>query len=195
MKVGFAWIKNGEHAMTFEYEFSPVDWLAFSVYHRQHSPAHRRQRFWLRFAFMPVGAIFIVDALLGRQTDPGLALTFVVVTIVWFFLYPKVYDNSATKGIRKTVEDPENARVFGRRTATLTPESLHLRWSGGESTILWDSVLKVAGSQDYIFVYSSTIAAVIIPRLSLQGISFEDLKANIEQYHSGARADRTPHAY
>jgi hypothetical protein len=176
--------------MTFECEFSPEDWLAFGVYDREHSRLCRRQRFWLRFAFTPIAAVFIGDALLYRQRDPGLAVLFLIVAVVWFFVYPAVYDDSIRKKMRKVVEDPRNTKLFGKQTTTLTPEHVHQGSPGGESTITWDNVIEVAGTKDYVFLYTSTVHAIVIPRLSLKGVSFEDVRIKCDEYYRAAHIDR-----
>jgi hypothetical protein len=177
--------------MTFEHEFSPEDWLAFGVYDREHSRLCRRQRFWLRFAFLPIAAVFIGDALLHRERDPGLAVLFLIVTVLWFVLYPMVYDDSIRKKMKKVVGDPRNTKVFGKCTTTLTPEHVYQRSPRGESTIPWDNVMEVAGTKDYVFLYISTVEAIVMPRMSLKGISFEGLRSKCDEYHRAAHTDRS----
>lgn len=177
--------------MTFECEFGPEDWLAFGMYDREHSRVCRRQRFWLRFAFMLIAAVLMGDALVNRGRDSGLAIMFLIVAIVWFFVYPAVYDDSILKKMKKVVGDPRNTKLFGKRTTTLTPEHVYQRWSGGESTVVWTSVIEVAGTEDYVFIYISTVEAIVIPRLSLKGVSFEDLKTKLDEYYGAAHADRS----
>lgn len=175
--------------MTFECEFSPEDWLAFGIYDREHSRLCRRQRFWLRFTFMPIAAVFIGDALLNRERDPGLAVMFLIVAIAWFFVYPAVYDDSILKKMKKVVEDPRNTKLFGKRTTTLTPEHVYQQWPGGESTVMWDNVIEVAGTKDHVFIYVSTVEAIVIPRMSLKGVSFEDLRIKCDEYYRAAHID------
>lgn len=174
--------------MTFAYQFEKPDWTAFCLYHVEDSRAYRKQRFWSRFLLIPVALLFVLRGFLDQERDFAFGLTFFVVALVWFFAWPKVSDTSNMNRIKKTVEDPENTRVFGKRTMTLTPEGIHVSRPGAESTIAWDNVVKVVESQDHIFVYMSTIEAIVIPRLSLEGASFEDVKNQIQRHHAGSGA-------
>ena len=168
--------------MTFTYQFEPADWIAFNVHYLKNSRVHQRQRFWACFGvvvgFLALGLV----VLLAREKDVGLAISLSVIGVVMFFAYPKVYDDSILKRIKKTVDDPDNAKTFGRETVTLTPEGFHTSRPGAEATIAWDNVLKLAETPDHIFLYLSAVNAIVIPRRSLEGASFEAAKRQLQQY-------------
>ena len=167
--------------MTFSYDFNKADWMAFSEYYLRHSALHRRWRFWSRFGFVPVAILFLLGGFLDPQKDLGWVISFGIVGVVFFFAYPRVYDHQALTRVRKDIENPENAKAIGRQTMTLLPECIRVCGPGAESTVSWDRIVKVVGTEDHLFVHLSAAAAIVIPRLSLQGASFEEVKARFEQ--------------
>jgi len=123
-----------------------------------------------------------VIVFLAGEKDVGFAVTGCVIAAVVFFAYPKVYDDSTLKGIKKTVGDPDNMKVFGRQSVTLSSEGIHVSGTEAETRLAWDHIVKLAETPDYLFLYTSAVAAIIIPRRSLQGASFEEVRIQLRAY-------------
>lgn len=168
--------------MEFSYQFDESTWLAFNEHNLRYSPIHRRTRFWSRFVIIPIALVFIVHDYFAKDEVVGLTITFSVIAVFWFFLYPKVYNNSVMKKVKKIVRDEKNRSRFEKQTFEITPEHIHWFSAGGESTVNWDKIVSVTETDDYIFIYISTVEAIIIPHKSLEGASFEDVKSKVNEY-------------
>jgi len=168
--------------MTFTYQLEAADWIAFNVHCLKNSRVHRRQRFW---TCLGVPSAILVLGLIGSlviQKDSGFAIASCVICVVVFFAYPKVYDDSILKRLKRIMDDPENTKAFGRQTVTLSPDGYHSSRPGAEATIAWDHVVRLAETSDHVFLYLSAIDAIVIPRRSVEGASFEDVKARLCEY-------------
>jgi hypothetical protein len=171
-----------KQTMTFTYQFEPADWIAFSLHYLRNSRTHHRQRlrarFWFLAAFLALSLILFFET----EKDRGLVINFSVVGVVGFFAYPKVYDDAVMKRMRKYGDDPDNAKWWGRQTVTFSAEGIRICRSTAESRLAWSNVVRLAETPDHLFVYISAAEAIVVPRRSLEGASFEDVRRQLQQY-------------
>lgn len=155
--------------MTFTYQFEKADWIAFSIYHLKNSRVHQRERFWVRVGVSIGLLLFGLIVFLVGEKDVGYVIGSCVAAVIVFFAYPRVYDDSTLKRIRKTVGDPDNTKMFGTQSVTLSLEGIHMSQTGAEANIAWDNTIKLAETSDYLFLYTSANIVSIhrIPRLKL----------------------------
>lgn len=67
-------------------------------------------------------------------------------------------------------------QVFGECTPSITPEHLTVVGPGGESKLRWSGLQRIESINEHILVCMTSISAIVIPRASLQGAPFEQLK-------------------
>lgn len=168
--------------MTFAYQFEAADWIAFNVHYLKNSRVCRRQRFRARMGFLFALLTFSLVLVFTAEKGVGFAICLSVVGIVGFLAYPSVHDDSAMKRIRKLADEPDNTKVFGTVMMTLSPEGLRASRPGAETTLAWSRILKLVETTDHIFLYVSALDAIIIPRRSIEGASFEDVRTRLREY-------------
>jgi len=180
---------QGTPAMIFSYQLEEADWMAFNAHHRQHSKGHGRYRWLARFAVLPIPLFLVILGMVRPPTDWGLVVVFAGVGVICFLFYPRVLDNAALRQAGRAAGDPANLHCLGQKTVTLSPEQMHVQAAGEESTIAWSNVVKVERTDDHIFVYLSTIEAIVIPRASLEDASFDEVWTKVNAYLNGSRGN------
>jgi hypothetical protein len=172
--------------VTFTYQLEAADCIAFNLHYMKNSRVYRRDRFRAGLGGLVAFLVFGLALFFARGWDLELAIAFSVIGVVMFFAFPKVYDDSNLKSLKRTLNDPDNAKAFARQTVTLAPEGFYTSRPGAEATTAWDNILKLAETPDHLFLYLSAAYAIIIPRRSLEGASFEDVRDQIRRYHEAA---------
>ena len=173
--------------MTFSCRFEKADWVAFYRHQHRRSWGFRKPRLWLRCAVVLIAAVVVFIAL----RDPlGGAAQMVMISLVFLAslqAFPEAWEYCFVKRFERVVDHPDNARVVGSATMALTPERLHVQGDGAESTVAWAKVVRAERTEAHLFLYVSTIQAIVIPRASLEGASFDEVWTKVNEYLDGSR--------
>jgi len=175
---------QGTPAVTFSYQLEEADWKAFSAHHRQHSQGHGQHRWLARFAVLSVPLFPMILGLIRPPMDGDLVAICAAVGVIGFLFYPRILDGAAMRQAGRVATDPANVHCLGRKTVTLSPEGLQVRGVGVEASIAWTHIVKTERTDDHIFIYLSSVGAMVIPRASLEGVSFDDVWARVNEYLS-----------
>jgi hypothetical protein len=158
-------------AMTVEYEITPDDLIAFNLYHHCHSPAARRQ--YLRSWFVPalVWLLVCTGIWYFADRDRGTPLrTFIELlplfggVPLYLVCFPWAYRRRVRKIVAAMVGEGENRGLLCRHRVAISPDGIGDSCEFGQTSRAWRAVERVARNGDYAFVYTSALAAIIIPR-------------------------------
>ncbi|HOH63233.1 MAG TPA: YcxB family protein [Sedimentisphaerales bacterium] len=177
---------QGTPASVFSYRLEESDWTAFTVHHRR-SKAQGRHRWLARFAVLPIPLLLVILGVVRPPVNWDLVVLFLGLSVLCFLFYPRVLDNAALRQAEYIAGNSANVHCLGERRIALSPEWLHVQGSGVQSTFTWPSVVKAERTDDHIFIYMSTSEALIIPRASLDGASFEDVWTRANEYLDHSR--------
>lgn len=157
--------------MTAEYEFISDDLKAFNHYHHAHSPTARRQYFraWFSPAFVWLlvctGIWYLADRERGQPLQTFLDLLPLFSGVPIYLVYfPWAYRRKLRKIIAGMVNEGSNRGLFGRHRVTISPEAITDSSEFGNSSTAWLAVERVAMDDDYAFVYTSALTAIVVPR-------------------------------
>ena len=182
--------------MTAEYELTKDDWSAFNYYHHFHSPTARRQ--YLRGWFGSVIIVLLVClgiSLLANFNGPAPRSTFsvllmplvcAVVCLLWF---PWAYRRKLKRIVAGMIGEGRNRTLLGRQRVTISPEGISRSSDFDQTTVRWSAVERVIKDKDHAFVYTSALAAIIIPRRAFaDDVAFDDFVLKATGYHQEAEA-------
>jgi len=62
------------------------------------------------------------------------------------------------------VGEGQNRALFSRHLVTISPESITDSGEFGQNSTPWRAVERAAHNGDYAFVYTSSLAALVVPR-------------------------------
>ncbi len=112
-----------------------------------------------------------------------------MVGILWLAFYHQYYDRTMRKRVRRFLEEGNNEGLLGPQELMLSPTSISVKDDETEAKSSWKNVKKVAVTEDYVFIYVTSVSAFIIPKRSFMAeISFDELGEMCQKYHKEAQA-------
>ena len=164
--------------MEVEYELTPDDLYAFQFRAVEKSPIVKRTRRNAYIALLLAVLILTVLPAIGSDGfDPSrLSLGFffgffgLVAALTWFF------DRRMTRrGILDFIkqEKPEKG-LIGRHKVKLEETGLVESTAVGEARTSWRGVDRIEDDPDYIYLYTTPSAALVIPRRSFNSVADAD---------------------
>jgi YcxB-like protein len=156
-----------------EYQLTPEDLFAFQWRAAYMSPKSRRLR---RRPYLYLFLAFLLIALLPAIGSSGFVIARVnlVLLVVIFPLVSGLYWVLQRQMLRRAIhglvgEEKADKGQLGTHTIALSEQGLVERTAVGESRTSWAGVDRVEQNDDYIFIYTSPIAAHLIPKRAFAG--------------------------
>lgn len=182
--------------MTVEYEITKDDVGAFNLYHHRHSPTARRQylRAWFIPAFVGLlicsGIWYLADRERGTQWQTFLDLLPLFSFGPLYLLYfPWAYRRKLRKIVAGMVSEGHNRGLFSHHRVTISPEGITNSGELAQTSTAWRAVERVVAADEHAYIYTSSLAAIIVPRRAFSGPSeFEDFVSTARGYHEKAVA-------
>lgn len=185
--------------MTAEYEITKDDLTAFNLYHHRHSPTARRQ--YLRSWFVPAfiwllifsGIWYLADQGRGTPLRTFLDLLPLFSGVPLYLLYfPWAYRRKLRKMVDGMVSEGKNRGLFNRHRVTISPEGVADSSEHGQTSTAWQGVEKVAAADEHVFIYTSALAAIIVPRRAFSDpLEFDKFVRTAQGLHEKAMAKFT----
>lgn len=151
--------------MELTFELTEEDYINYNISHSETSPSMKRSILIQRilgpviFVIMPFIIIQFTDIPLWYWL-----IVFGLSSIAWFIFYPKYVMREVTKRIKKMLEEGNNENLFNERSLVLTDEGITETSSIGKSTISWNKIDRLEETEDYLYIYVSSVSAHIVPK-------------------------------
>ncbi len=164
--------------MTIEYEVVKDDITAFNQYHLRHSPTARRQylRAWLRPPAIWLGVFVLIwwsaDSQKGTPFQTFCDLLPLLFFIPFYLVYyPYVHRRTIQRTIDGMTSEGKNRGLLGHHRLTLASEGVTEASEVSQSTTAWAGVEQIAASDTHAFIYTSSLAAITVPRRAFPGVA------------------------
>lgn len=166
--------------MEIEYELTEEDVVAFNLYHVKNTKVGKNSLQWQRYISPLIFLLFAYFLSLFTDMAKGpLFATFAVTAIAWVILYPKYFYFHITRQVRKMLKEGKNDGLVGEHKMKLNKAGVRDTTSVGETNVQWPGVKRLIEDADYIYMYTSTVSAYILPKRDLYSV--EGLKSYIEK--------------
>jgi hypothetical protein len=152
--------------MKIRFDVSLDDILAYNRYHVRHSPSIRRSTLLIRWG----GAIlFLLICLLpAYDFEPGYWLMSLFLGLVggitFLLLYPVLVRVVAESQQRKLYTEGSTRGEIGMHECELGEDGVIVRSETGELKTRWEGLDRIVTTDDYTFIYLSSVTAHVIPR-------------------------------
>lgn len=169
--------------MQIQYRLNLDDVVAFNSYHLSRSK-HAKQR--IRLNQLLGVALALIVALMWQSRGLGLWTLFFTAYALFLLLgYPIYYRWSVKQNARKIYSEAPNKGVFGDHIIALDAEGVIEISDTGETRTAWSGVDRIEANGEYIFLYTGSLTAHIIPRRAfLNEVEAEEFIQLARQYHS-----------
>lgn len=151
--------------MELEFELLEEDYINFNIDHAKKSSSLKKNILMQRILGP---ALFLIFPFIIRgYTEIPMwywVTIFGIVSVVWFIYYPKYFNWEMTRRVKKMLSEGSNENILNRRKIILSDEGILEKSLIGESNVSWNQVDKVEESNEYIYIYISSISAHIIPK-------------------------------
>ena len=161
--------------MEIKFDLDIEDWIALQVQHLKESNAHKKRiRFVIYLVPLVYLALVLKDLYFGEidYTFIGIAIVFSALLV---FYFPQFYTNRTLKMLRKTIMQGDTTNLFGQYQISWNEEGFTVIQPGVESKIKWESFSRIEETNEYIFLYRTSVSAFIIPKNKVTGdlVEFE----------------------
>ncbi|MDR2167255.1 MAG: YcxB family protein [Clostridiales bacterium] len=149
----------------FEYMLDDGDYLEFNKFHHFSSQAFKRNLLVARYGVPAICAMFIFYAGMGMG---GLvfwaaAVVFGAGGLIWLFGFERLIFNPTLKRQIKNLRKEGKMPYDELQTITFGEENFHKTTPSGEMTLNYDSFDKIAEGEAAVYIYLSTLQAIIMP--------------------------------
>lgn len=156
---------KGEDEMKINYNQSVEDIVAFNIYHLNHSQTGKKAMLVQRL----LGPIifFFMFFIANKISDiPAWywGISFSIVGILWVIFYPKSVEKQVEKRVRKMIEEDDNKGLIGDRVLELSEKGIDVTTDYSSVNYSWESVNKIEQDRKYIYIYQSSMSAVMLPK-------------------------------
>jgi energy-coupling factor transporter transmembrane protein EcfT len=158
--------------MNISYNFTQDDLTAFLRYHNNNSPTVRKRRFWSNtFGFI---ACLIFPALIARLGDKPFLES---VKDIWpLFLSPILFllfvfplsKFQTRRFYKKYLKEGDSSGIFGEWSFSSEDDGIHVTNPQSQSILFWSSFNQFIMIPEHLFLYTSGITALVIPRRAFE---------------------------
>lgn len=158
------------------------DVMAFQEHAVLRTPGVRKMV--MRSRILLLVLIVMLDLVMGNASTGsfGLPVVGLVLGLLAFVLYPKLYNRMVLARLRNVMLDPLNDSYFGLREMTLSEEGLAVNGDHSNSFVEWEGIKKVERTHTHIFVYISAQQAHTIPANKVSAEEFVAIAAYLETH-------------
>ncbi len=156
--------------MNIEIERTIQDVIDFNLFHMAHSPSIKRQLLLMQVltGLLVIPLAFGIFYLVYHSINAFAVVVSVLAGVLAFALYPQSNRKSTIGRIRKMLSEGGNTALLGHQVISLSPEGIFVKNQAVESKIAWSTVGKIAENDKYVYLYTSSINALVIPKKCFQ---------------------------
>jgi len=155
--------------MEIEFELFEKDYINFNIDHTNKSPSLKRSLLVQRI-LGPV-IFLIAPFIIIRFSEIPMwywITIFSITSVIWLVFYPKYFNWEMKRKIEKMLKEGSNESLFQKRKIIITDTEMVQKSPTGEIITKWNEVNRVDETNEYIYIYNSSISAYIIPKRAFE---------------------------
>jgi hypothetical protein len=174
--------------MVFSFELD--DAIVFQRFHMDQSPTIRRVR-RITFVVAILVAILLFGGTLRLLGDTSIvpwvscAVGTIGVTILYLLipkqLRSKLWNLCSDPLVRKMYAEGKNKAALGRKEIELEDDALTIRSPVSETTLLLRAIERIASTDQYTFIYLSSVEAIVVNRSKVIEGDYDGFVAELDR--------------
>jgi len=167
--------------MQVQFNFKLNDWMAFQEFHLSESKQFKKTKLITTLTVPIVYGLFILNDAMKGELELIPTTIFTLISLLWMIYYPKRLTVRTLKKVKKILEDPANSKILGNHTIELSEQGLKITKPESENFINWSGLIRIAETNNYYFIYNTTISAIVIPKLKIES-NLSDFDSYLKKY-------------
>ncbi len=171
--------------MEISFELELIDWIAFNKHYLTHSKEFKKTIIISKIVMPIIFSLFIFYDILKGDFNFFKLIFFSIVSILFAFFLPKRIIKNSIKRMTKLINEGDNSNLLCQHKITFGSFGIILIKPESESKINWNAIKKGFETENYYFLYNSSITAFVIPKKKIsENINELDeiLKKNITTF-------------
>ncbi|AOP34905.1 hypothetical protein A0128_14255 [Leptospira tipperaryensis] len=170
--------------MQINYELTLEDIVNFNEYHFRHSKISKRKRMIAKL-IIPIWTLFVFLILNYRNLDETPLLFNIPIflfAIAWFFFFDRLYFWRLRNNVDKMLREKENKGMIGKQKITLDGDLLVFETLYTSAQFKPGSISEVVETKDYLFLYVSSLSALIVPQGAFQASEKKEFLEKLQSF-------------
>lgn len=171
--------------MLIKYRLDIDDYVAFNRFHMYQSKSQRRTK--LNTGIITPIIFFLFLSLIDRSTS-GLVIAGILSSafaIYMLFVVPKHVD----KKLKQMLSEGKNRNLLNEHQLEINESCICGKNTFSHMELKWDAVEKIAFTNDYTFIYTSSIGAIVVPRSAITEGNYETFKKLLKDIYNKKKSD------
>lgn len=174
---------------TNQYSIAIEDIVAFAEF--DFGQSHIKKRYLQRLRILTSISLLIILALVSWIAK---SYTYIMLggpaSFAFFLYYPNMIKRFGINSIQRTYLEGENKNIFSERTIEILPGKIIVNTKFSESSISWKSIERLLENNEYIYIYTSTTAAFIIPKSAIPADVAQDFMPQAKKYYEESKREK-----
>lgn len=151
--------------MELEFELLEQDYINFNIDHAKKASALKKNILMQRILGPIIFSLFPFIIRMYTEILMWYWVTiFGILSVSWYVFYPKYFNWEMARRLKKMLKEGNNENILIQRKIRLSEQGILETSPIGETNISWSQVDKVEETDEYIYIYISSISAHIIPK-------------------------------
>ena len=150
--------------MQVDFDISMDDLATFNQYHGMHQSRMAKCSYWVSIAILPAMSLLILYLLTPENPTLLYWVVCFLVPLALLFYSPRLYQSGLRKMMIRAMISGDNRGTFGHHTISIDENGLNERTEVNNSHWSWFGIETIEQTDDYIYIYISSLMAHIIPK-------------------------------
>ncbi len=160
------------------FSLTEEEFYQFNYYTAWAAPERKGYRLWY---FLKVMLLYTLVALVyifvNKDHDWPVDFTiFSLIGLAYFLLIPILVKRSVRNRVKEILGRKENAHVLEESEVTIDEKGIFEKDPVSESRYDWEGIVKLADTQDCLYLYTNSFHAIVIPKRILTPTDHDELK-------------------
>jgi hypothetical protein len=161
--------------MVLKFDLDADDWMEFHKHHLLNNKQFKKTKTMITFVVPVVFGVFLYYKYQSGELMMENALMVILMSALWVAFYPKRLDSKALARARSSVETGENSNVIGENEIVIDQDQIIHKQVGKDTKYEWDSMKNVIEIESSIFLFSSPLSPIIIPKKKVNSMELKEL--------------------
>lgn len=166
--------------MLLKFDLDADDWMEFHKYHLLNNKQFKKTKAMITYVVPVVFGVFLYYKYQDGTLMIENAIMVVLMSALWVVFYPKRLESKALSRARASVASGENGGGLGENEIEIDQDQIIHKQAGKETKYNRESIKNITETDTSIFLFSSPLIPIIIPKKKVDSMDLIQLKKVLE---------------